>query len=889
MGRSSSTTGGSAEAAPRDPCVAAAPVPDELRLPTHLPRGEPKALEERMLGYLLSYRYRELGWCVDKSVRDTGPFIHGKYFGTHPAVRLYYSAGIIAWLRNGRHGVPPDGSIIIKEQYPPPAAAYANVPFADLKPTDWTLMIRRKSASHDGWFWAELYSPGLTFGGTQYPNAGFGLYCLRCHGSAAKTQTFASLENVHGFPGHPLVYHIDDSWHVKVVKTPEPEHEKGLALIAAHTPEPVPEPVPVQTFPAEPLDSALQDPAATHPFVTSDQCMSCHSSASLAQTFGPVMWLSSHRAPAPQATASGANVSEYGEWRWSPMALAGRDPVFYSQIESEFAYVATLPPSRHPAALRQEIVNTCLQCHNAMGKRSFALEHPKANYSLGFVFDTTPAHAEAAHYGGLARDGISCAVCHHAVPPKVPAGHAPLAYFLEHKINGTFDTGPTKQLYGPFHNNEIATGPMNQALGMKPAFASYVNNSQLCGSCHSINLPVVDSLPVGHDVEQNTYVEWINSRYQTDYKPLPGAKSCQDCHMSTGLVDHKFGINAAPIQTKIAIVQDDTYPVTTDLAPRDDVHVRLRKSGFHRHELLGLNAFLLETFRQFPDVLGVRLADYMTGRSGDIDEAIENIVRQARENTATLKVAAVVHQGRLQADVTVTNLTGHRFPSGVGFRRAFLDVEVVDGSGAAARTIFASGRTDASGRIVGADGKPLPSESFARGADGHQSYQEHHDERLPISSPAQAQIFEELAQDANHDFTTSFIRRDHIVKDNRILPAGWRLGGVPGVPLPKYFLEATFPHGRAASDPNFTDGKGRAVVRYAVVLPAGLDAAHLRVKATLYYQSWAPYFIAERTTGSDPAAQRLRALLDRLQLSGTALAGWKLRIASRETVATALR
>ena len=33
------------------------------------------------------------------------------------------------------------------------------------------------------------------------------------------------------------------------------------------------------------------------------------------------------------------NVSPYGEWRWSPMGLAGRDPIFYAQLESELAYL----------------------------------------------------------------------------------------------------------------------------------------------------------------------------------------------------------------------------------------------------------------------------------------------------------------------------------------------------------------------------------------------------------------------------------------------------------------------------------------------------------------------------------------------------------------------
>ena len=33
--------------------------------------------------------------------------------------------------------------------------------------------------------------------------------------------------------------------------------------------------------------------------------------------------------------SSTVNISPYGEWRASPMGLAGRDPVFYAQLESE--------------------------------------------------------------------------------------------------------------------------------------------------------------------------------------------------------------------------------------------------------------------------------------------------------------------------------------------------------------------------------------------------------------------------------------------------------------------------------------------------------------------------------------------------------------------------
>lgn len=859
-----------AEIRPHDPCANAQAVPAELQLPEHLPAGEPIAEERGILAYLASYKYRDLGWCVDKGVRDTGPYVNHTMYGTHPAVRVYYSPEMMAWLRNGRHGVPKDGAVIIKEQYgDKPAAFFQGRHGTDLKPTDWTFMIRRSSGSHDGWFWGEVWVGMFAqpVAKTQYPNAGFGIYCLRCHSSAERAGTFASLENIKGYAGAPLQYYVDQSW-----RTRAPQ-------IAA-APDPAPsahKPLAVQTFPPEPLDTYVAHAHVPHMFITSDQCMGCHSAASK-PPFGPTMWV------------KGANVSEYGEWRWSPMGLAGRDPVFYAQFQSELAYIAGIHDAHTAAALRSQVAGICSTCHTVMGKRAIELDHAKIAFTPQMVFDANPAH-KVFHYAGLARDGISCTVCHHAVRSTPPRGQTQLAYFLNNKINGEFDMGPADKIFGPFKDNSIATHPMNEALGAKPHYSSYVTSAQLCGSCHTINLPVIDRKPVTpkplmHNVEQATYLEWLNSKYQTEYHPLAGAKSCQACHMPEGITDPARGIQLAHIASKIALVEDQSYPATTHAAPQDQITVRYRQSGYRRHELLGLNAFLLSMFKQFPDVMGVRTSDYMSGSSSDLDDAIAHIVQQARTATAKVNVHARIVDGKLVADVEVINLTGHRFPSGVAFRRAFLDFEVRDGGAPSTAPIFASGRADAHGWILGANGTRLPTETFERGPDGRQQYQPHFDQAHPITNENQAQIFEELTQDASGTFTTSFMRRDREVKDNRLLPMGWSAKG-PTPSMPAYFLEATYPKGGAASDPRYGDGKGHAIVRYVVDLPRGVNPARLRVQATLYYQSFTPYFLQQRTHEAGEASQRLAAIVQNLDLNGTPMANWKIQIAQGEAVPAA--
>jgi len=865
-------------------CANAAAVPAALRLPARVPPGEPVAIERRMLRFLSTYGYRDLGWCVDKSVRDTGPYLNHVMYGTHTAVRIYYSPEMMAWLRSGRRGVPADGAVIIKEQYGAnPAAAFAGQGDGTLRPTDWTIMIRRSSASRDGWFWAEVWTTmfGAQYPATTvaYPNAGFGLYCLRCHASAARAMTFSALENVRGYPGEPLRYRVDDSWRYPLpTRAPcveHDEHQKNLALasLRARCAPVQPQPLAVQTFPPESLDTNLAAAHGTTTFLTSAQCMGCHSAAAGAP-FGPAMWAT----PAPSAVRqAGLNVSEYGEWRWSPMGLAGRDPVFYAQLQSELAYLRANKPARVAARLETEVDNTCLHCHGAMGQRTFASIHPGARFDPAVVFDGVTSHPDFA-LGGLARDGVSCTICHHATATGTPPGEAPLAHFLATSINGDFRIGPADRLDGPFKTNDVAALPMKNALGIKPAGSDYVLSSQLCGSCHTIRLPVVDA-PVGgpaHDIEQATYVEWLNSAYQTEFRPGPKNASCVACHMPAGITDPARGVAVTHLAARIALVQDDTYPSTSNAAPADQLHVRFRERGYRRHELLGLNAFLLETFRLHPDVLGVRTADYMSGSTTDLSDAIEHVVQQARAKTARVAVRARVEGHVLAAEVEITNLTGHRFPSGVGFRRAFIEFAAYDDD--AATPFFVSGATDGRGRIVGADGALLATESFAPGADGRQQYQPHFDRTRPVTSATQVQIFEELTQDATHHFTTSFIRRDHELKDNRILPLGWRPGGPSPGALPREFLLATYPKGGAAADPDYRDGKGHAVVAYRIAIPASVDPARVRVKATLWYQSWAPYFLAARVAARDEAAVRLRALTEHLDLDGTELEHWKLRI-----------
>jgi hypothetical protein len=425
----------------------------------------------------------------------------------------------------------------------------------------------------------------------------------------------------------------------------------------------------------------------------------------------------------------------------------------------------------------------------------------------------------------------------------------------------------------------------------------------MCGNCHTINLPVMDQTPFGESLEQVTYLEWLNSQYQTDFNPGPNAKSCQACHMPTSYTNAQNRVVVKEIQTAIADVQDDTYPAAEHAAPMDQVRARFRETGFARHQLQGLNVFLLEMFNQLmvPDnsnppnysnaILGVRKSDYMSTLSNDLENAISNFVQTARHETATVNVSQpVIDATTLSAEVTVTNNAGHRLPSGVGFRRAFIQFDVMD-TGALdpktrqPKTVWSSGATNAAGFIVDNEGRILESEYVGTNSNKKGPAQPHFWAKgRAITSSRQVQIYEELVIDSEGNYTTSFIRRNKIPKDNRLLPKGWTREG----PAPKSFngdyLHSTFAEGDAANDPAYQNGSGTSVVRYQIPLSqlTRANVSRLAVKATLYYQSIPPYYLMQRFEQAPqaPGTQRLFYLTSRLRTAGTPIENWKLLLAS---------
>lgn len=72
-----------------------------LPLPSTLPLLD---YESQLYPFIANRDFAGLNWVRDKSWRDTGPFVLDTSYGVHPAVRMYYSPEILAWLEAGAKG-----------------------------------------------------------------------------------------------------------------------------------------------------------------------------------------------------------------------------------------------------------------------------------------------------------------------------------------------------------------------------------------------------------------------------------------------------------------------------------------------------------------------------------------------------------------------------------------------------------------------------------------------------------------------------------------------------------------------------------------------------------------------------------------------------------------
>lgn len=756
-------------------------------------------------------------------------------------------------------------------------------------------------------------NPDVVFTYNQYGN-----WCINCHASATSESTFSSLQNIIT-PGAQFLQYSPDlilleninfvgDLHIPqrvALEFLESENQLGFEdPFTSPLPTPYPEfiefydQIPPVSFerawetrlPAETYDHQVSFEDGPDQFLTSDQCIGCHD-AVFFNLFLPNMVFEGVDS---KGDIKFYNLSPYAEWKASPLGQAGRDPIFFAQVESETNFFAGKNITDQNGVVIDEenlalcVQNTCLHCHGVMGQRQYQIDtEGQDNLNCNDLFGIpqlpqipvgAPLSADAVtqwpgadntdlqRYGSLARDGISCTVCHHIVDE---------GFGTDSIYTGNFVTGPPTEIYGPFR--DVVVKPMQQSIGINPEFGEQTLNANLCGTCHNILLPIVTNQGelLGFSYEQTTDLEWQNSVYAQGRSE---SKTCQGCHMPDTFHGEK-------LEFKIANIEDDTLPPSPNRLPNSEINLRER-SNYARHTLHGLNVFLNEMFQEFPLILGTRQIDFMSGVATELPliTARKSFLDMARNQTADLEILSTefTADGQLKVTVKVTNKAGHYLPSGVNFRRVFLEFLVNDSQG---NVLWASGRTNSVGAIIeGVDGPVLPTELVL---ENPQAFQPHYE---TITSEDQVQIYQEVVADSNGNITTSFLRRVFTIKNNRLRPEGFD---------PAFFFESSSPFvrdlaeipGNAKFDPYYTDPSltGADIIEYIVPVTASAD----NIKVTLYNQSIPPFYLQQRFNDANIGAaekeniERLYYLTSHLNTQGAKdkngeafIEDWKLMLAT---------
>ncbi len=429
------------------------------------------------------------------------------------------------------------------------------------------------------------------------------------------------------------------------------------------------------------------------------------------------------------------------------MANSSRDPYWQASVRRE--------TMDHPES-RGAIEDECSACH-------MPITHIRAKDrgQLTEVFAHLPFGVAV---GDGSADGVSCSVCHQVAAKNLGKSAS---------FNGNFAIDPpsldgSHAEYGPF---DIASGLQRvmrtSTGGFQPQKGDQIRSAELCASCHTLTTEarntrgdLLGSLP-----EQRPYQEWLHSDFRNE-------RTCQSCHMPA--------------------VQEEV-PITRILGANRPTAMR--------HQFVGANFLIQRVLSRYHDTLGA------SAQPQDLSAAADMTIRYLKSESATLSIpSSGIRNGRLEAEVSVGNLGGHKLPTAYPSRRAWLHVVIRDREGG---TIFESGALNADGSIVGNDNDEDPAR-----------FEPHYTE---IRSSDQVQIYEAILGDGTGRVTTGLLTAVDYLKDNRLLPRGFvKQTAAPDVAV----------HGGALADPDFTDRGHR--LRYSI--DVGRFKGPFELDVELWYQ-----------------------------------------------------
>ncbi len=351
--------------------------------------------------------------------------------------------------------------------------------------------------------------------------------------------------------------------------------------------------------------------------------------------------------------------------------------------------------------------------------------------------------------------GVSCDACHHLVDPlsaearklakQVPPGYG----------NGMYVADPENVARGPY-------GGCKGAMPHQTAQSPYHATSELCANCHNVSNPlqardVTNQPPHTFGHIERTYSEWALS----DFAKQETLQSCQSCHyprVPGGGQASKYG--------------------------------EQHRDYFVRHGEAGGSTWVQD-------------AIYLIWKGKDLDRAALDAGKQhARDLLRTAAALGLEFTGG-SARLTITNLTGHKLPTGYPEgRRMWVNVRFFDRD---AKLLGQVGAYDEKEDTLAGKKVKVPT---LLDPEKTRVY-----ENLPGISHEQAEKYKQPPGASFH-----FVLNDIITKDNRIPPRG--------------FKQAAFAsHLSAPVGAEYADGQYWDTMEFKA--PPGTE----RVEARLMYQS----------------------------------------------------
>ncbi len=503
-------------------------------------------------------------------------------------------------------------------------------------------------------------------------------------------------------------------------------------------------------------------PTLSHTLITSNNCAGCHESNS----------------------GSDATFFPWDTWAGSMMANATRDPVFW----------AALDVANHD---QPGVGDYCLRCHTPSGWYGGRVVKTGTGSTIdgsnGCLLQGDYASGDDGDYSG-----DSCHYCHRLVN-QGPVGQA--AY--HDNANAWLDDGDCNGQgqpcrHGPY---DYSSGPVSPPPHPW-AYSAYHVQSDICGVCHNVTTPDTDAGPLKTLIDasgantgipfpiERTFSEWQRSDFAdvifrddlgdpSSFNPaLAHSQQCQDCHMPN---------SADP--TAAACYQDSAGA---------------RSGNLMTHVFAGGNSWVPSILRgQYGDALSRTTAYTQTIAAA---QQMLQGAAQVAITTGTFSAPASSTAGTLTLTARVTNLSGHKLPTGYSEgRRMWLNLQIRDANNV---LIAESGAYDAASGVLTEDPQARVyeilqgiwdgSDGICRTADGGGNAQFH------------------------------FVLNDCIAKDNRIPPLGFSGGTDPEIrPMGIVYPPVGADGARLA---NYDDAAYTFSVPAATPLP-------LSVSATLYYQT----------------------------------------------------